>query len=201
MRLILVRHAETDWNAEGRIQGRADIPLNTKGLRDAANWQLPSSLLGAKWFTSPLIRARETACKMGLDADPEPRLVEMDWGEWEGEKLASLRARPGGTMAANEAKGLDFLPPGGESPRMVQTRVRPWLNILPDLGGDIGAVTHKGVIRAIVALAAGWDMTGEPPARVSSGTAQVISVTVAGSMAIEAADVILGEEAYSDAID
>src|SRR3546814_10532072 len=54
-------------------------------------------------------------------------LVETDWGAWEGRTLAELRADLGAGMAANEARGLDFRPPGGESPRDVQDRMRPLL--------------------------------------------------------------------------
>src|SRR3546814_19659201 len=66
-------------------------------------------------------------------------------------------------MAAAEALGLDLRPPGGESPRQVQDRLKPWLAERSSCGRDTIAVTHKGVIRALYALACGWDMTGPPP--------------------------------------
>ena len=61
------------------------------------------------------------------DATVEPALIETDWGHWEGRTLAELRQRHGGEMAALEARGLDFRPPGGESPRDVQARLASWL--------------------------------------------------------------------------
>ena len=67
---------------------------------------------------------------LGLDPRPEPRLVEMAWGEWEGRRLADLRAELGDAMIENEARGLDFRPPGGESPRDVQERLKPLLACL-----------------------------------------------------------------------
>src|SRR3546814_15044213 len=65
-------------------------------------------------------------------------------------------------MAANEARGLDFRPPGGESPRDVQDRLRPLLAELAAAGADVVAVSHKGVLRALYALASGWDLRGTP---------------------------------------
>jgi probable phosphoglycerate mutase len=89
--------------------------------------------------------------------------VEAHWGEWQGELLTDLRVRLGEAMRGNEARGLDFTPPGGESPRQVIARVRIWLAQLTE---PTLAITHRGVIRAIIADACGWDMRGPPPARL-----------------------------------
>ena len=78
--------------------------------------------------TSPLRRCVETAALLGApDAAREPRIIEMDWGDWQGESFAALRERLGEEMRENEARGLDFRPPGGESPRLVLARLKPWL--------------------------------------------------------------------------
>jgi probable phosphoglycerate mutase len=98
-----------------------------------------------------------------LVVSPEQRLVEMDWGEYQGYTLRELRAARGIDLAANEARGLDFRPPDGESPRDVQARVAPLLAEIAAAGKPTLAVTHRGVIRAIYARAVGWDMTGEAP--------------------------------------
>ncbi len=107
----------------------------------------------------------------GRPARVEPALSEMDWGAWEGRRLAELRAEGAERMAAEEARGLDFRPPGGESPREVQARLRPLLQRLAAAGRPSAAVTHKGVIRALHALAGGWDMTGRPPETLRDGCA------------------------------
>ena len=65
-------------------------------------------------------------------------------------------------MAEAEARGLDFRPPGGESPREVQRRLLPLLESLAAAGRPTIAVSHKGVIRALYALASGWDMSDQP---------------------------------------
>ena len=185
-RLVLIRHGPTDFNDQGRMQGRNDEPLNVAGRVAVAGWRVPPEFADADWVTSPLIRARETARLLGAPQSViEPRIIEMDWGRWEGRRLADLRAEQGAAMAENEARGLGFRPAGGESPRQVQARITPWLAEVGDRGHPILAVTHKGVIRAIIALATGWDMTGKPPARLHRAAAHVFEVTAQGSIAVE----------------
>ena len=77
--LILLRHAPTRWNAQGRLQGRRDIPLSEAGRWEARGYRLPDDLVRRRWFVSPLRRARETAALTGLEpARVEPGLLEMD---------------------------------------------------------------------------------------------------------------------------
>jgi probable phosphoglycerate mutase len=170
--LIVVRHGPTAWNAQGRIQGQSDTPLSSAGRAAVRCWRLPPEPLATPgdwaWITSPLARARETAALLFPPAamarlQPEPALAEMHWGDWEGRRLEELRAELGDDMVQREARGLDFRPPGGESPRDVQARLRPLLSRVAAAGRPTVAVTHKGVIRALYALASGWDMTGKPP--------------------------------------
>ena len=89
---------------------------------------------------------------------PVAALVEMDWGLWQGMTLAELRAADPEGMRRNESRGLDFRPDGGESPREVRARVARWLAALAADGPPLVVVTHKGVIRAALSLATGWDM-------------------------------------------
>ena len=176
--LVLIRHGATAWNLDGRIQGRSDPPLAAEGRAAVAGWRLPERMTGPDvgdwtWLTSPLRRARETAALLHPDAAQiEPALIEMDWGDWEGRRLAELRAEDGAAMAEAEARGLDFQPPGGESPRQVQARLEPLLARLAVAGRPVAAVTHKGVIRALYARATGWDMTGRAPVKLRDGCAQ-----------------------------
>ncbi|HWX09771.1 MAG TPA: histidine phosphatase family protein, partial [Gaiellaceae bacterium] len=85
--LLLVRHGETDWNAEGRLQGHTDRPLNEHGRRQAH--ALAERLAGddiAAVYASDLARARETAeilgAKLGLPVSRDAGLRERDWGNW-----------------------------------------------------------------------------------------------------------------------
>ncbi len=191
-RLAVLRHGPTDWNAEGRLQGRRDLPLSAAGRARVAAWRLPPEVAGFRWVASPLRRARETARLLaGGPVADEPRLIEMDWGSWEGRRLADLRAELGAAMAANEARGLDFRPAGGESPREVQARLRPWLAEIAAAGAPVAAVTHKGVIRALLALATGWDMTGRPPVRLDWQAVHLFRLEGGGRPALERANLSL----------
>lgn len=198
-RLLLIRHGATAWNEAGRIQGRSDPPLSPAGRAAVAAWTLPPEAAPARWLSSPLLRARETAeILRGAAVPEEPRLIETDWGQWEGECLAVLRAELGEAMAENEARGLDFRPPGGESPRDVQQRVRPLLAALAESGGTTVAVTHKGVIRAVYALASGWDMRGKPPAKLRDGRLHAFALAPGGEPRVEALNMPLRSRAEAD---
>lgn len=179
--LAVRRHADTAWSVERRIQGRADV-----GVLDNARVRLPDACLGMRIVTSPLLRCVQTAALLGAPhAEREPRLAEMDWGEWEGESIAVLRERLGESMRANEARGLDFAPPRGESPRMVLSRVKSWLAEIERAGIPTLAITHRGVIRALLAEATGWDMRGKPPAKLEWDAVHFFSLDRQGKPSIE----------------
>lgn len=162
--LALLRHAETAWSAEGRIQGRSDPPLSAAGRAALAALRLPDACRGMRIVASPLARCVESAALLGAPQAPrEPLISEMSWGEWEGRRLDELRSELGAAMRENEARGLDFRPAGGESPREVLARVSQWLATLAE---PTLAVTHRGVIRVVLAAATGWDMRGRPPAKL-----------------------------------
>ncbi|HEX2116754.1 MAG TPA: histidine phosphatase family protein [Alphaproteobacteria bacterium] len=161
--LVLIRHAPTAWNREGRMQGHEDVPLLDESRADLARRRIPEPYAGFRALASPLRRCIDTAALLGLVISRDPRLIEMDWGDYQGHTLAELRAHHGFDLAANEARGLDFRPPRGESPRDVQTRVAPLLVEIASAERSTIAVTHRGVIRAVYARAVGWDMTGEAP--------------------------------------
>ena len=116
--VVMIRHAATAWNEAGRIQGRTDIPLCERGRRALAGKRLPERFGSYRVHSSPLARAVETAALLGLGTPVlDPRLVEMNWGTWEGDTRASVAAADADGVARNEARGPDFRPPGGESPR------------------------------------------------------------------------------------
>lgn len=166
IQLLLLRHAPTSWNAQRRLQGRSDIPLSPEGTAEAARWRLPQDAASWPCLSSPLRRARQTAKAMGLSPEVASAFVEMDWGRYEGRRLAELRREFGAAFTAEEAKGLDFRPPGGESPRDVGKRALAGLAALKQ---ESVVVTHKGVLRPLFALATGWDMRAAPPIKIRDG--------------------------------
>ena len=187
--LLVIRHAATGWNADKRIQGRADIPLGETGRAQARAARLPRGWDAARCLSSPLSRALDTARLLGLDPHLEPRLIEMDWGEWEGRRLAEVRAELGSAMAENEERGLDFRPPGGESPREVQIRLR---SLLAEIAGPTIFVTHKGVLRALYALATGWNMRNKAPEKLAERCAHLFHVAPGGTLAVAELNIPLG---------
>ncbi|HQX58558.1 MAG TPA: histidine phosphatase family protein [Burkholderiaceae bacterium] len=198
--LALLRHGETIWTRDKRVQGRTDVPLSESGYRALSACRLPPPWAAVQQvLTSPLARCRQTATALGLTkAAVEPRLVEMDWGQWEGRRLADLRAELGSQMADNEARGFDFQPAGGESPRMVLARIRPWLRQQATAGSATVAISHRGVIRVIFALATGWDMLGRPPAKLDWSALHAFSLAADGMPSVLQLNMALDSGTASD---
>jgi probable phosphoglycerate mutase len=168
MRLLFLRHGSTSWNEAGRIQGQTDVPLSEIGRTHVAGWRLSAEWATARCFTSPLARARETASLLGFrDAAADARLREMAWGACEGGTLDGVRRRYGAAFAETESRGLDFRPPGGETPREVAARLAAFLREIAQGPGDVVVVAHRGVLRASLVLAFDWDMLGKPPVAVA----------------------------------
>ncbi|MDB5359312.1 MAG: phosphoglycerate mutase [Rhodospirillales bacterium] len=188
----VLRHAPTAWNEAGRLQGRCDPSLSQRGRAAANHWSLPDEAVGLRWLASPLHRAIETAECLLLTAVTEPALIEMAWGDWEGRTLSDLRAADPIGMREMEARGLDLTPPGGESPRSVQARLLPLLARLAAEGQPTGAVTHKGVLRALLALATGWDMLGKPPVALRPATLHLFELDPGGIPRLVRANLALG---------
>ncbi len=180
-RLAMLRHAETAWSVLGRIQGRSDVALLPR-----QRIYLPREIHLFRIVCSPLRRCIETAALLGCgDPEREPRLAEMGWGAWEGRRLEELRAELGEAMRENEARGWDFRPEGGESPREVLARIRPWLAEVAARGEPTLAITHRGVIRAVLAQALGWDLRGKPPAKLEWDAVHVFRLADHGEPRVE----------------
>ena len=161
--VYFVRHGETDWNAEARLQGQADTDLNEKGRAQAsANGRALAALIpepeAFDFVSSPMLRTRHTMerlrAAMGLDASgyrTDPRLVEVNFGDWQGHTFAELERVDPGCFARRQADKWGFVPPGegAESYERLAARVRPWLD---GVARDTVCVTHGGVLRAVFML-------------------------------------------------
>ena len=189
----VLRHAATAWNEQGRLQGTTDTSLSPAGRQAAASWRLPAPADRWRRVCSPLLRARQTAelVRPAAAVAVDSRLREMSFGSWEGHTLAELRATGGEAFIAAERLGLDFHPPGGESPRLTMQRLAGWLADLAASGEPVIAVSHKATIRALLALATGWDMTGRPPLRLDWRCLHFFVAHGEGKVALERANVAM----------
>jgi 2,3-bisphosphoglycerate-dependent phosphoglycerate mutase len=152
--LLLVRHGQSSWNREHRIQGQLDPPLSEEGRRQAE--QLGHRLAGrqlAGFYTSDLKRASETSqaigAVIGVDAEPMPGLREISLGEWEGLRTEELALRfPEAWAKWTEEPDWDLVP-GGEGAAPFETRVAAALGAIFErhAHGDVLVVTHGGVIQ------------------------------------------------------
>ncbi|MEF2231810.1 MAG: histidine phosphatase family protein [Pseudodesulfovibrio sp.] len=167
---FLLRHGQTAWNAEKRIQGRTDTGLSPEGLAMAESWA--GSLADLELthiLASDLARAVRTAEIVGAGRDlplaRDPRLAEQDWGEWTGLSGPELKTL-GKELARCEKKGFGFRPPGGESREEVLFRA---CDALLDFAAENPAaralvVTHNGVIKCLLAALSGQEfLPGDPP--------------------------------------
>jgi phosphoserine phosphatase len=158
MRVLLVRHGETAWNAEGRQQGRLDIPLSTLGRAQGRALALRlADLPLARALSSPLLRARQTAeLLLGERAgmlELDPALVELDHGAWEGRLQAEIEADHPADVRAWREEPQRSRPTDGESFQEVLDRAWPALVAgTRGLGPEeaLLLVTHDGVARALL---------------------------------------------------
>jgi broad specificity phosphatase PhoE len=162
--IYMVRHGQTDWNAESRLQGQKDIPLNETGRQQATgNGMALGQILGSDaadfdFVSSPLGRTRETMERirraMGLDPfayGTDERLKEVSFGDWEGYTLPELKRLVPERIAERRVAKWDFIPPGAdaESYEILSWRVGAWLK---GVTRPTICVSHGGVIRALFKL-------------------------------------------------
>jgi probable phosphoglycerate mutase len=159
-RLVIVRHGVTDWNREGRWQGRLDPPLSETGGHEAAllaaRLAADPDLRPRRIMSSTLVRAAETAAVIGravrIDVDPEPRLVEIGAGEWEGRTHDELAATDGERYRAWRTTP-GYAPPGGEPIADAVARVHSLLtDIATNKWWPLLFVSHGGTLRILARL-------------------------------------------------
>lgn len=162
--IYFIRHGETDWNAEGRLQGQRDIPLNDLGRVQAEEVagvlaRLDGRFEDLAYWASPLSRARETMelmrIKLGLAARAyrtDDRLKEIAFGQWEGLTWSNVEQTNPELAAARIADKWHVTPPSGENYEAVADRLKAFLRLIER---DSVVVAHGGVGRALMALAGG----------------------------------------------
>ncbi|MCV7400266.1 histidine phosphatase family protein [Mycobacterium fragae] len=147
VRLTLVSHAMTDAMAAARFP--ADEPLNDVGRRQAAAAIGIDLDRAARQLAGPEQRAQQTAKLLGLRAAAEPRLADLEYGQWCGEELSDVESEALQSWQTDPAQA----PPGGESIVTLIDRVAGWLDSLTSNTLPTVAVTHPAVIRAAILFA------------------------------------------------
>jgi probable phosphoglycerate mutase len=198
LRIAFIRHGPTQWNDEGRLQGRQDIPLSEAGRLRMSALRPPAGFESARAYVSPLSRARETARLLGLaDAVVDERLSEHGWGSWEGLTRDEILARDGQDAFERAGRGIDFTPKGGESTRELMARVGAFLGDVAKDESDAIAVAHRGILRTAYALATCWDMTSPTPAKLDLTCALILTLKPDGQAEISELNVPLRSKTAS----
>jgi broad specificity phosphatase PhoE len=186
MKIAFLRHGPTEWNALGKVQGHSDIPLSEAGLAKMSALRLPIAVTALRTYASPLLRARQTAEALGLrDAILDPRLMEQNWGAWEGLTRDEILARHGADAFVKAGSGEVFRPGNGESTGELHARVTSFLTDAARQDGDAVVVAHFGVLRAAYTLATGWDMATPMPAELDVSKILLLSLAANGLPKIE----------------
>jgi broad specificity phosphatase PhoE len=171
-RVVLLRHGRTAWNAERRMQGRLDPPLDEAGQAQAAEVAPAVATFDpVVLISSDLTRALQTALAVGeaagLEPRKEPRLRETDVGRWQGLVDSEVEAGWPGGLDRWRAEAT-FAPPGGESRVDAAERALPVLHEVagapePGAVGDTAVlVAHGGTIMALTCAFLGWPVAQWP---------------------------------------
>ena len=178
---MLVRHGQSTWNREHRIQGQLDPPLSTEGRRQA---ELVGRRLAGRriegFYASDLKRAWETAeaigAAIGLAPEASPGLREIYLGEWEGLRTDELAQRfPDAWARWNEEPDWDVVP-GGEGAEPFVSRVAAALDAIFErhTHGDVVVVTHGGVIQVALHRVVGRPSHGLFPFKIQNASISVV---------------------------
>ena len=169
-RFFFIRHGETEWNREGRLQGQTDVALNGRGRDQAATVGRLLRRVAAErrlepedldFVASPLARTRSTMelLRRAMNLEPalyrtERHLKEISFGTWEGLTWPQIAASHPLLHAERNRDRWAFVPPEGESYAQVADRVSPWLGTLRD---NAVVVAHGGVARVLLVMLTGLD--------------------------------------------
>ena len=185
MKLILIRHGETDWVREGRYQGSTDVPLNRCGRAQARSVaRLIKKERPTAVYSSELTRAVETAnliaraCRRRVVRDS--RLNEVSFGDWEGRSHKEIRAQFPKAVRAWYSARWSSRAPGGETLRSLKQRVTGFLNELCDRfltrQGTCVVVSHGGPIRMILVSLLGTGIDAFWKIRIDPASVSIATV-------------------------
>ncbi|MBC7708707.1 MAG: histidine phosphatase family protein [Rhizobacter sp.] len=172
LKIHLIRHGETEWSLSGQHTSRTDIALTAQGEQQAR--ELGQRLRGIDFtriFTSPRKRAQQTYALSGLTgvSEIEPDLAEWDYGDYEGQRSADIRAaRPGWNLFRDGC-------PNGESPAQVCQRVDRFIDRLRASIGDVALFTHGHLGSVIAARWIGLSITNAENLPLATASLSVLA--------------------------
>lgn len=177
MRLLLTRHGQTDWNIARRYQGQSDTPLNEKGIRQAAQLakRLSTETIHAI-YSSDLSRAMNTAKAIAafhsLHVQPDSRLRELSFGDWEGMTYEEMSAHSPELFDAWMKDALTVSTPNGETHQQLAERVQAAFNDIKAKHKDetILIVGHSGSMQTLLSLTLGVDLSRYWQFRISQAS-------------------------------
>ena len=158
MKIYLIRHGQTDWNLEGKIQGRHDVSLNKTGLKQAELLAMGMDKRPVvQIFSSRQKRALETAQAVGRRQHVAVTVIdgleEVEFGEWEGKTWDEISREYPEEFKVWCTEPAEIVPPGGESRPQIYRRIGNALNeILRRSRGDIAIVSHGAALAYMVSL-------------------------------------------------
>lgn len=154
MKIYLIRHGQTDWNIAGKIQGTHDIPLNETGRIQAQKLAVAMDQRPiTKIFSSPLVRAAETAGMIGkrhkIQICSMSQLVEVEFGKWEGLTWSEIQKQFPEELSRWKVNPEEVSPSGGESLQSIRSRcMEAWNEIRSVTNGDedVAIVSHGATL-------------------------------------------------------
>jgi broad specificity phosphatase PhoE len=181
MKLYLIRHGQTVWNAENRIQGHLGVSLDETGIQQAEQMAVRLQQMGVQphqVITSDLQRALETAERIAqyLEAPIEvmPGLRERAWGEWEGITGTEIKER----YPMTKEERIQFVPKGAESTPQFWQRVREaWQAILKVEAEELVIVGHGGSLRVMLCEALGAGETTYRRLHLDNASLSIVEVS------------------------
>jgi probable phosphoglycerate mutase len=190
-RLLLARHGQTAWNASARFMGQLDIPMDETGRAQvrALSMRL-SNERPAAIYCSDLVRARETArsIQAAIASSPpvisEPRLNEMNFGDWQGQTYAEIQQRDPQGLANWESERFHSAPPNGETLLTLAGRIQAAYHDLCAARSDQTVIVagHGGSLQVLIVLALGLPPEAFQKLRLSNASLSELQVHETGAL-------------------
>jgi alpha-ribazole phosphatase len=190
-RLLIVRHGQTAWNADGRFMGQLDVPLDETGRAQAlAVAKRLADERPATIYSSDLVRARDTAIAIQEAIAPrpelklDPRLREMNFGDWQGQTYAEIQRQDPQTLARWESERFSMAPPNGETLSNFVARIRAAYQDISAAHPEhtVIVAAHGGSLQVLIVLALGLPPEAFQKMRLSNASLSDLRIYDTGAI-------------------